>query len=254
MAKPLPDFGLPWPIPMPAVALIAEQEGLMLKAYRCPAGVWTIGWGETDGVKPGDVCTKEQADRWLCDDLIDRTRAVKEACTEWPNDNQLGALVSLAYNIGLEGLRKSTVLRCHNARDFDAAARAFGLWNKARDPQTKQLVVLRGLTARRAAEMAMYLEPDDERDAWKSMPQAVEAESSLAASPMAQSGAVSLGTGGVVTAAAAFGDQVKPVIDRAKEFAGTLGVTPLQALATVLIVVGAVMLYQRYKQRSQGWA
>ena len=117
-----------------------------------------------------------------------------------------------------------------------------------------ELVVLRGLTARRAAEMALYLKPDDEADTRRTMPQAVEAESSLAASPIAQGGAVSIGTGGVVTAMAAFGDQAKPVIDRAKEFAGTLGVTPLQALAGVLLIVGIVMVYQRYKQRSQGWA
>lgn len=250
----LPDPTLAWPIPMEAVALIAEKEGLSLKAYRCPAGVWTIGWGETDNVKPGDVCTKEQADRWLCDDLMDRARLVKDMCTEWPSDNQLGALTSLAYNIGLAGLKGSTVLRCHNAGDFDAAARAFGLWNKARDPRTKELVVLRGLSARRAAEMALYLKPDDEADTRRTMPQAVEAESSLAKSPMAQSGAVSLGAGGIVTAVTSFGDQVKPAVDKAKEFAGSLGVEPLQVLAVLLIVVGAVMLYQRYKQRSQGWA
>ena len=49
---PLPDSGLPWPIPMEAVALIAEAEGLRLKAYRCPAGVPTIGWSSRSSTRP----------------------------------------------------------------------------------------------------------------------------------------------------------------------------------------------------------
>ena len=111
MSAPLPDPALPWPIPLEAVALIAESEGLRLRAYRCPAGVWTIGWGETDGVHPGDTCTREQADRWLCDDVIDRTRAVRALCTVEPSPAELGALVSLAYNIGMAGFERSTALR-----------------------------------------------------------------------------------------------------------------------------------------------
>jgi GH24 family phage-related lysozyme (muramidase) len=95
--QPLPDAGLPWPLPLDAVRLIAESEGLRLAAYLCPAGVWTIGWGETDGVQPGDTCTKEQADRWLCEDLTDRAKAVRELCTSAPSRNELGALVSLSF-------------------------------------------------------------------------------------------------------------------------------------------------------------
>ena len=76
MPTQLPNPSLPWPIAMQGVALIAESESLRLRAYRCPVGVWTIGWGETDGVHPGDTCTQEQADRWLCDDLTDRAIAL----------------------------------------------------------------------------------------------------------------------------------------------------------------------------------
>ena len=76
----LPDSSLAWPIPMEAVALIAEIEGCRLRAYKCPAAVWTIGWGETDGVQPGDTCTQAQADQWLCDDLTDRAAAVRKLC------------------------------------------------------------------------------------------------------------------------------------------------------------------------------
>ena len=165
-----PDRVLPWPIPMAAVALIAEAEGCRLNAYRCPAGVPTIGWGETDGVQMGDSCTQEQADRWLLEDLQERTRAVQALCTSTPSRNELGALVSLAYNIGVAALAGSTALRQHNSGDHLAAARALGLWDKARVGGV--LTVLPGLTARRAREMALYLTPDDHTAQPQPIPQA----------------------------------------------------------------------------------
>lgn len=89
----LPDSSLPWPIPMAAVALISKAEGCRLKAYKCPAGVWTIGWGRTERVRRGDTCTQERADDWLCDDLRLRADAVRSVCTVAPTDNELGAMV-----------------------------------------------------------------------------------------------------------------------------------------------------------------
>lgn len=255
----LPEPNLPWPIPLAVVALIAESETLRLKAYRCPAGVWTIGWGETDGVRPGDTCTKEQADRWLLEDVTDRAKAVRAMCTVEPSENELGALVSLAYNIGLEGLRKSTVLRQHNAGNRQAASRAFGLWNKARNPRTGQLEVLDGLTARRARESAMYLTPDDPADV-SAMPQAVASESSLASSPINAGGAAAVGLGGV-TAVTQVADQVQEasgalatIKGAALQVADFVGIPPGVLLALGLIAVGIVVMQQRAKQRREGWA
>lgn len=257
--RPLPDPSLPWPIAMVAVGEIAHSEGLRLKAYRCPAGVWTIGWGETEGVRPGDTCSKEQADRWLLEDVTDRAKAVRRMCTVEPSENELGALVSLAYNIGLEGLRKSTVMRQHNAGNRQAAARAFGLWNKARNPRTGQLEVLDGLTARRARESALYLTPDDIADVG-TMPQAVEAESSLAKSPINASGAAAIGLGGV-TAVTQVADQVQEasgVLATLKasvhQLADFIGLPPGALLALALIGVGFVVISNRNKQRREGWA
>lgn len=255
----LPDPNLPWPIAMAAVAEIAESEGLRLKAYRCPAGVWTIAWGETDGVRPGDTCSKEQADRWLLEDVTDRAKAVRRMCTVEPSENELGALVSLAYNIGLDGLRRSTALRQHNAGNRQAAARAFALWNKARNPRTGQLEVLDGLTARRAREAALYLTPDDPADAG-AMPQAVEAESSLARSPINAGGAAAVGLGGVTA--------ITQVADQAQQASGALatiksatlqvadfvGVPPGVLLALGLIAVGWLVISNRVRQRREGWA
>lgn len=247
-----PDPNLPWPIPMPAVGLIAESEGLRLKAYRCPAGVWSIAYGETQGVKPGDTCTKEQADRWLLEDLQERAGAVGAMCTIDPSPAELGAMVSLAYNIGLEAFRKSTVLRQHNAGNRQAAARAFGLWNKARVDGV--LTELPGLTARRAREAALYLVGDEQPQA---MPQAVESESKVSASPIARSGAVAAGAG-VLEGLRQLGDSVggiKAPLDAAKSvMVDTLGVPPDWILPLVLIAVGVIVVRWRLKQREGGWA
>lgn len=251
----LPDPNLPWPIPLAAVAIIAEREGCRLRTYKCPAGVWTIGWGETDPAKarPGATCTQEEADRWLLEDLQRRTAGVQAMLTVHAEPNQLGALVSLAYNIGLAALERSTVLKRHNAGDHEAAARAFALWNKAR--VKGQLQVLPGLTARRAAEAALYLtpEPDAPRER---MPQAVEAESSISASPIAQGGAVTAGTGALAMLQE-LGGHAGPVGDSLAKVkavvVGTMGVPPEWFAPAVLLAAGAAVLYWRWKQRSGGW-
>jgi lysozyme len=242
----LPDPSLPWPITREAVALIAEREGCRLTAYRCPAGVWTCGWGETDGVGPETVWTQEEADRRFCDSLTHYTTQVRNMLTRPATANELGALVSLAYNIGLEGLRRSSVLRLHNAGDTQAAARAFSLWNKAR--VNGALVELPGLTSRRAAEAALYLRDDEA----VRMPQAVVSESSLVQSPIQQSGVVTLATGALALAGSAF-DSVRPLLKDAVEMASALGVSPGAVLGVVLLVTGGTTVYWRWKQRRGGW-
>ena len=253
MSMQLPDPSLPWPIPMAAVALIAEAEGCRLTAYRCPAGVPTIGWGETDGVQMGDTCTQDQADRWLLEDLQERTRAVQALCTRAPSRNELGALVSLAYNIGTGALSKSTALRQHNAGQHEAAARAICLWDKAR--VNGVLTTLPGLTARRAREQALYLTPDDPRP--EPMPQAVEAESSIATSPIARGGAVAAGAG-VLEGLRQIGESlggIKAPLDAARSvLVDTLGVPAGWILPAVLIAAGALVVRWRLTQRRQGYA
>lgn len=249
----LPNPALPWPIPMAAVALIAEAEGCRLNAYRCPAGVPTIGWGHTEGVRMGDTCTQHQADLWLVTDLQQRTARVEEMCRRRPTRNELGALVSLAYNVGEAGLRASTVLRQHNAGNTQAAARAFALWNKAR--VNGALTTLPGLTARRAREAALYLTPDVYPD--EPLPQAVESESSLAASPIARGGTVAAGVG-VLEAVRQAGDSVgglKPAMEAIRAtLVDTLGLPVEWLLPAVLVGAGIVVVRWRWLQRSGGWA
>ena len=257
--QPLPAPNLPWPITMAGVYEIANSEGLRLRAYRCPAGKWTCGWGETDGVGPTTQWTKEYADGRFCDSLADLTDRVRALCTSEPTDHELAAMVSLAYNIGAAGFKGSTVLRQHNAGNRQAAARAFALWNKARNPRTGQLEALPGLTARRAREAALYLEPAD-AEVREPMPQEVAPESRLGASPINGGGAATVGLGAVLGAkemveqlqeASGLAGALKQVAGQVQEF---LGLPPMVLVALALIVIGIVVMHKRRQQRDEGWA
>lgn len=251
----LPNRSLPWPIVWAGVVEIARSEGCRLRAYRDIAGVWTIFWGETEGVTPDMVGTQDDADRRLCNRLAELADGVAKLLTRSATGYQLAAMVSLAYNIGLAGFARSSVLRAHNAGNTLAAARAFSLWNKARVNGVLQEV--NGLTRRRARESALYLTaapearppldavPAEHAAGIVEMPDAAP-ESRLHSSPIAQSGAVSIATGGLAAASA--------VSDDIQSVAWSMGVDPLLVVAAVAIVVGAVVLWQRHKQRREGWA
>lgn len=139
----------------PAIPLIKEFEGCKLKAYKCPADVWTIGYGHTDGVKEGDEITQQEADRLLASDVELFTTGVQRLVHSDINRNQLGALVSFSFNLGLGNLRHSTLLRMVNAGDFLGAANEFARWNKAGGK------ILSGLVRRREAERQLFLKEDD---------------------------------------------------------------------------------------------
>lgn len=133
------------------LSIIRQFEGCKLKAYLCPAGVWTIGWGRTTNVKRGDICSQEQADKWLVQEYDAFEKKVRALVKVPVTANQLGALVSFAYNIGTGALGSSTLLKKLNAGDYVGAAGQFARWNKAGGR------VLAGLTKRRAAEAALFL-------------------------------------------------------------------------------------------------
>ncbi len=242
-----------WPIHRDAVRLIALEEDCRLSAYLCSAGVWTNGWGETAGVKPGMRWTQEQADARFLASLTEYAAAVEDMLKTPATPEQKGALVSLAYNIGLGGLRGSRVLRLHNAGDFAGAARAFGLWNKYRKDGV--LTVSTGLTARRATEAALYLRRDPEAPTTRTV-QAVEGESSLKASPIAQGGAATAGLGllSMVGEAKEVMGPAGEAVETAKGLlVGGLGL-PGWALPALLVAAGLAVVYWRWRQRRDGWA
>lgn len=139
--------------------LIKSFEGFYAKPYRCPAGVLTIGYGHTDmagppEVKPGMHITKDQATKILAKDLEKYEKGVKDALgksLEKLNENQFSACVSLCFNIGVGGFKKSSVARYIKKGKITQAANYFKLWNKAGGR------VLKGLVRRRRAEAQLYL-------------------------------------------------------------------------------------------------
>jgi lysozyme len=135
------------------LALIRDYEGLALTAYLCPAGVWTIGFGHTKGVKKGDTCTKEQAELWLREDVRD-AEAIVDASVDVPlTQGQYDALVSWVFNLGGVRLGASTLLRMLNQGDYKGAAAQFDRWVYAGKER------LPGLIKRRAAERALFERP-----------------------------------------------------------------------------------------------
>lgn len=140
------------------IELIKESEGLVLKAYKpTPNDVWTIGYGHTKGVQPGQIITKDTAERYLREDLAWVEKVIDAAVTVPLNQNEYDALASLVFNIGESQFRGSSVLRWLNSGNREQAADSFVLWNKQRNKTTGKLEVLNGLTKRRQKEKELFL-------------------------------------------------------------------------------------------------
>jgi lysozyme len=130
--------------------IVMDNEGCRLVAYKCPAGIWTIGYGHTGDVKQGDKITQHQAETILEYDLERFEVAVGKLCPN-ANGNQFSALVSFSFNVGIEALKKSTLLRKFLAGAPLSAADEFGKWVNGGGKR------LPGLVKRRAAEKALFL-------------------------------------------------------------------------------------------------
>lgn len=135
------------------LTIIRQSEGLRLDAYQDPAGIWTIGYGHTAGVQPGQHITQDQAESFLKQDLSGAEQAIQASVKSPLSDNQYSALVSFVFNIGSGQFQSSTLLRLLNQSDFQGAAEQFLQWTHAGGQ------VLPGLVTRRQAERALFLEP-----------------------------------------------------------------------------------------------
>jgi lysozyme len=138
------------------IPIIRKFEGLKLRAYLCPADVWTIGYGNTfyengSKVQEGEKITLDRADKLLFFVVTKFEAEVKKLVKSAINDNQLGALTSFAFNVGAGNLAKSTLLKKVNANPNDVTIRdEFMRWTKAGGK------VLNGLVTRRKAEADLY--------------------------------------------------------------------------------------------------
>jgi len=143
--------------------LIKEFEGYRSEAYPDSVGVLTIGYGTTAragvGVVPklGMKITKAEAEEYLRRGVEKFAESIRPAIKQPINENEFGAFVSLAYNIGPSAFKRSSALRHFNAGDKDKAAKSILLWNKAGGK------VLTGLVRRREAERKLFLTPPPQK-------------------------------------------------------------------------------------------
>jgi lysozyme len=132
------------------IDLIKHFEGCELEAYKCAAGVWTIGYGHIKGVTPESVITQEQAEQMLVEELNEYEGYINNMVTTPLSQNQFDALVSWVYNLGGGNLKASTLLKVVNSGEFDGVPAQIMRWNKAGGK------VLEGLTRRRQAEADLF--------------------------------------------------------------------------------------------------
>ena len=134
------------------IEIIKHFEGCELEAYKCPAGVWTIGYGHIKGVSEGMSITQEQAEQMLLDELKEYENYINELVVVDLSQNQFDALVSWVYNLGPANLKSSTLLKVLNSGDYAGVPEQIERWNKAGGK------VLEGLIRRRLAESSLFCE------------------------------------------------------------------------------------------------
>ena len=123
------------------IDLIKKHEGLRLKAYLpTPNDVWTIGYGHTRNVRPGQVISQSQAEDFLRQDLDWVENSLNKSVKVPLKQNQYDALASLVYNIGATNFQSSTLLRKLNTGDYKGASEQFLVWNKQKGRTLKGLV------------------------------------------------------------------------------------------------------------------
>ncbi|WP_336488267.1 lysozyme [Methylobacterium nigriterrae] len=130
------------------IAALKSREGVRLKAYLDSVGVPTIGYGHTKGVQVGQTITQAQADLFFLEDLASHALPIL-SCIKVPvADHEQDALISIAFNIGVNGFKGSTFLRLLNAGDRSGCGSAIMAWKKPSE-----------IISRREAERDQFLTP-----------------------------------------------------------------------------------------------
>lgn len=227
-----------------AIDLIKAFEGFSSKAYRCIAGVPTIGYGSTDGVtldmKP---ITQSEGERLLTKDLRWVDAAINKHVKVPLSQNQHDALASFVFNVGEAKFAKSTLLKLLNKSQYDEVPAQLRRWVHAKGKK------LKGLERRRDAEAALWGRSDEPEETGE-MPQAVDAPEK----PLAKSRTVAnAGLAGAVGTAMV----VAPAVEPAGEVVRIAQENPqglLLVLGIVLIAFAAVAIYLRLDDRKKGRA
>lgn len=131
--------------------IVEQFEGCVLNAYQDIKGIWTIGYGHTQGVYKGQVITFQEAQALLDDDLKWAERIVNQYVHININQNEFDALVDFVFNVGSGNFINSTLLKLLNQGQIQEAAEEFEKWDHAAG------VVVSGLLRRRLAEKDLFL-------------------------------------------------------------------------------------------------
>ena len=211
---------------------------------------WTFGYGQTKGVTIDSYITREAADDQFASEVAPYEDAVHKALKVPTTQNQFNAMVCLAWNIGIAGFLGSTVIKAHNAGNFLAASRAFGLWNKVRDTNN-QLVESAGLTTRRQREAQMYLRNTVQAEAES---RALVGAEVVPERPVVQSeiNKAAAGAGGIASVAATL-EVVKTVAEAREDIESVWGMAVPLLLMLVVGLCGYV-IWQRVRVRKEGWS
>jgi lysozyme len=133
------------------IDLIKRFEGCRLSVYKDAVGLNTVGWGHRTNLPVGTHISQPEADTTLLADIAEREQELDDLLTVELNPNQYSALISFVYNLGIDALSRSTLLRLVNAEEFQLASQEFSKWCRAGGK------VLSGLVARREKEKDLFL-------------------------------------------------------------------------------------------------
>lgn len=239
--------------------LIKEFEGFRSKAYLCPAGVWTVGYGHTSAAGEPKVgrmtsVTKAEAEKILRNDLVQFEQAVDAAVRVELNSNQFSALVSFCYNVGAGAFRSSSVLKAVNKKQWNEVPRRLALWNKGGGR------VLPGLVRRRAAESTLFMEPvgvaarklgNEERIESRETPDAPKGKSMAQSTTNVAAGIA--GAAGTIGIAADISSGAARTAENAQSLWGVIGAWwPWLLLVLLLGAVGWIVFQRYLKSKDDG--
>lgn len=226
------------------IEVIKEFEGLRLKAYLCPAGILTIGYGHTSAaglptVVPGKLVSESQAEEILLNDLKKYEQGVSNLVKVQLSQGEFDALVSFAYNVGVGALSRSTLLkRINSERPSDVPAE-FMKWTRGGGRE------LPGLVRRRRAEVKLWRGLKEDAPTLitesRAKPDLPAPKKSITQSREAN-GAIVAGAGG----AAAIVQEVLPAIRDGSDFISSLSPT---ALVCFVVIGAAIAIWYFRKQR-----
>jgi len=225
--------------------LIKEFEGLGLKAYKCPANIWTVAFGHTSAagepkVLPGMMVSRDEAEAILRRDVIQYENGVRSQITVSITQGQFDALVSFAYNVGVGAFSKSTLLKKINAEKFDEVPAEFMKWTKGGGRE------LPGFVRRRRAEVKLWRGMKTDApvhiDEARAAPDVPKPKRSIVQSKEANGAVIA---GGASTIAII--QEVMPIIQDGGSLISSIS-NPTVAICFIVVLAAAAIWYFRHQR------